>query len=390
MGSNDYRHLGERVDRDQAMPEEQARAGIHLGRSGRMSRMASSETELEPAGYAELLSELKARVHATQFRAARAANTEVLRLYWSIGQDLVDRRAREGWGAKILDRLGADLQRAFPEQRGWSTRNLKYMRAMAEAWPDASTFGQQAVAQLPWGHVTVLLSRLRTREERDWYAERAAAEGWSRAVLEHHLKMDLRRALGAAPFNFAAALEQPDSDLAQQLVKDPYVFEHLSLVQRRTERDVEQTLMDRLQDTMLELGRGLAFVGRQVRLSVPDDATDEVDEFYVDMLFFHVEQLRYVVVELKIGKFEPAHLGQLGTYVAIVDDQYRRPEIHAATVGILLCTGKSSPTVRYALASTNAPIAVADYQGLPADARGVLPSAAELEAVIEDELDHRA
>ncbi|WP_435738495.1 PDDEXK nuclease domain-containing protein [Cellulosimicrobium sp. PMB13] len=209
-------------------------------------------------------------------------------------------------------------------------------------------------------------------------------------MLEHHLTMNLRRALGAAPSNFAAALDRPDSDLAQQLVKDPYVFEDLGLVERRAERDVEQALMDRLQDTMLELGRGMAFVGRQVRLSVPDDASDRVDELYVDLLFFHIEQLRYVIVELKIGTFEPSHLGQLGTYVAIVDDQYRRPEIHAPTVGILLCTGKSGPTVRYALASTNAPVAVADYKGLPEEARGVLPSAAELEAVIEDELDHRA
>jgi hypothetical protein len=162
------------------------------------------------------------------------------------------------------------------------------------------------------------------------------------------------------------------------------VFEHLGLIERLAERDVEQALMDRLQDTMLELGRGMAFVGRQVRLSVPD-ASGQVEEFYVDLLFFHVLQLRYVVVELKVGKFEPGHVGQLGTYVAIVDDQMRQPEIHAPTVGILLVTGKAGATVRYALAGTRVPIAVADYQGLPADARGALPSAAELEAVIEDE-----
>ncbi len=146
------------------------------------------------------------------------------------------------------------------------------------------------------------------------------------------------------------------------------MFEHLAMVERVAERDVEQALMDRLQDTMLELGRGMAFVGRQVRLTVPDDASDRVDEFYVDLLFFHVEQLRYVVVELKIGQFEPAHAGQLGTYVAIFDDQFRRPEIHAPTIGILLCTGKTGPTVRYALAGTRVPIAVADYQGLPEEA----------------------
>ncbi|WP_278236923.1 PDDEXK nuclease domain-containing protein [Isoptericola sp. AK164] len=285
--------------------------------------------------------------------------------------------------------MAGDLQREFPDQRGWSRSNLLYMRRAAETWPTEEEFVQQPVGRLPWGHVTVLLDRLKTREERDWYAERAVEDGWSRALLEHQIKADLRGAIGAAPTNFTDALEAPDSELAQQLVRDPYVFEHLAMVERVAERDVEQALMDRLQDTMLELGRGMAFVGRQVRLSVPDDASDRVDEFYVDLLFFHVEQLRYVVVELKIGPFEPAHVGQLGTYIAIVDDQIRRPEIHAPTIGILLCTGKSGPTVRYALASTSAPVAVADYQGLPADARGVLPSAAELEAVIEDELDHR-
>ncbi|WP_051028418.1 PDDEXK nuclease domain-containing protein [Cellulosimicrobium cellulans] len=352
--------------------------------------MTSSGGGLEPVGYAELLAELKARVRATQFRAARAANTEVLRLYWSVGRDILDRQRAAGWGSKVVTSLAADLQREFPDQRGWSRSNLLYMRRAAEAWRTEDEFVQQPVGRLPWGHVTVLLDRLTTREERDWYAARAAEYGWSRAVLEHQIKADLRRAVGAAPTNFTEALEAPDSELAQQLVKDPYVFEHLAMVERVAERDVEQALMDRLQDTMLELGRGMAFVGRQVRLTVPDDASDRVDEFYVDLLFFHVEQLRYVVVELKIGPFEPAHVGQLGTYVAIVDDQFRRPEIHAPTIGILLCTGKTGPTVRYALAGTRVPIAVADYQGLPEEARGVLPSAAELEAVIEDELDHRA
>ncbi|WP_277212176.1 PDDEXK nuclease domain-containing protein [Isoptericola croceus] len=351
--------------------------------------MTSPGNELEPVGYAELLADLKARVRATRFRAARAANTEVLRLYWSVGHDILERQRTAGWGSKVVTSLAANLQREFPDQRGWSRSNLLYMRRAAETWPTEEEFVHHVGGRLPWRHVTVLLDRLKSREERDWYAARAVEDGWSRAVLEHQIKADLRGAIGAAPTNFTAALEAPDSEMAQQLVKDPYVFEHLAMVERVAERDVEQALMDRLQDTMLELGRSMAFVGRQVRLSVPDDASDRVDEFFVDLLFFHVEQLRYVVVELKIGSFEPGHVGQLGTYVAIVDDQFRRPEIHAPTIGILLCTGKSGPTVRYALASTSAPVAVADYQGLPADARGVLPSAAELEAVIEDELDHR-
>lgn len=352
--------------------------------------MAPRAHDLEIDGYADLLADLKQRVRTTQLRAARAANTEVLRLYWSIGRDILERQRTSGWGSKVVDRLAADLQREFPEQRGWSRRNLLYMRQTAEVWPTEAAFVQQAVARLPWGHVTVLLSRLKTLEDRDWYAARAADEGWSRGVLEHQIKVNLRSAIGAAPSNFTQALEAPDSDLAQQLVKDPYVFEHLGLVKTINERNVEQALMDRLQDTMLEFGRGMAFVGRQVRLTVPDDRSSAVDEFYVDLMFFSTEQLRYVVVELKVGDFEPSHLGQLGTYVAIVDDQYRRPEIHAPTVGILLCTGKSGPTVKYALAATSStPLAVADYYGLPDEARATLPSADELEAVVEDELESR-
>jgi len=340
--------------------------------------------EVEVDGYADLLADLKARVRSTQVRAARAANTEVLRLYWSIGRDVLERQQNAGWGSKVVDRLAADLQREFPDQRGWSRSNLLYMRRAAEVWPTEDEFVPQAVGQLPWGHVRVLLDRLKTRDDRDWYAARAAEEGWSRGVLEHQIKVNVRAAIGAAPSNFSRALDAPDSDLAQQLVKDPYVFEHLALVERVDERNVEQALMDRLQDTLLEFGRGMAFVGRQVRLTVPDDQSAAVDEFYVDLLFFSTEQLRYVVVELKVGNFEPAHLGQLGTYVAIVDDLYRRPQ-HAPTVGILLCTGKSGPTVKYALAATSStPLAVADYYGLPDDARAALPSAAELEAVVED------
>lgn len=351
--------------------------------------MTSKEIEAAPAGYAELLAELKTRVRATQFRAARAVNTEVLRLYWSIGREILDRQQAAGWGSKIVARLAADLQREFPDQRGWSRRNLLYMRRVAEVWSSEAEFVQHAAARLPWTHIHVLLDRLDTREERDWYAAAAAEHGWTRGLLELQIRSGLRTALGAAPTNFTAALDSPDSDLAQQMVKDPYVFEHLALVKSLAERDVEQALMDRLQATLLEFGRGMAFVGRQVRLSVPDDNSDRVSEFYVDLLLFHVEQLRYVVIELKVGSFEPAHLGQLGAYVAIVDDQYRKPEIHAPTVGILLCTGKAGPVVRYSLASTAAPVAVADYLGLPDDARAALPSTAELQAIVDAELEER-
>lgn len=335
-----------------------------------------------PDGYAEWLADVKRRVRATQFRAARAANTEVLRLYWSIGRDILVRQRDAGWGGKIVQQVCRDLAEEFPGQRGWSRSNLLYMRRMADAWPDESEFVQQPVGRLPWGHVTVLLDGLVSREERDWYASRAVEEGWSRNVLRHFIKVNLHRQLGAAPTNFPSALESPDSELAQQLVKDPYIFEHLAYGGRATERDVEQALMERLQETLLELGRGMAFVGRQYPLKVTDENGD-TDEFSVDLLFFHIPQGRYVVAELKIDRFRPAYAGQLGTYVAIVDAQLRDPKRHAPTIGLLLCTGRNESTVRFALASTNAPLAVADYEGLPAEARAALPSTEELQAVID-------
>jgi len=337
-----------------------------------------------PEGYAGWLDELKARVRATQFRAVRAANAEVIMLYWSIGRDILDRQERLGWGAQVVRRVADDLRSEFPDQSGWSPRNLHYMRALARAWGDAPDFVPQVVAQMPWGHVRTLLDKLDTLEDRQWYATRAVEDGWSRAVLAHQIETGFKARLGAAPSNFAQRLDSPDSDLAQAMVKDPYVFQHVALTTPLMEHDLEEALTNRLQDTLMELGRGITFVGRQVRFTV-----DGVDR-YVDLLFFHAEQLRYIVMELKVTEFEPDYIGQLGTYVAIVDDLLRRPGIHAPTVGILLCTGKRAATVRYALASTTAPIAVARWQGLPEDARAALPRAEELEAVVQDELARHA
>lgn len=334
----------------------------------------------EPTGYREFIADLKQRVRTTQFRAVRAANTEVLHLYWSVGRDILDRQKNEGWGAKVVDQISADMQREFAGQRGWSTRSLKYMRKLADAWPTETEFVQQAAAQLPWGHLMVLLDKLATREDKEWYAARAVENGWSRASLEFEIKMDLKSRLGSAPSNFSTTLEAADSDLAQQVVKDSYVFEHLDPGKQIAERDREQALMDRIQATLLELGRGMAFVGRQFRIEVGGD------EFFVDLLFFHVTQLRYVVVELKVGKFQPAHMGQIGTYVAMIDGEVRDPEVHARTVGILLCTERNGATLDYALASTASPVAVALYEGLTPNERAELPDPAELEAVIGEEI----
>lgn len=333
----------------------------------------------EPAGYGEFIADLKQRVRTTQFRAMRAANTEVMRLYWSVGRDILDRQKNEGWGAKVVDQISADMRREFPGQQGWSRRSLLYMRKVAEAWPTESEFVQQPVAQLPWGHVTILLAKLDTRQERDWYAARAVEDGWSRSTLEFEIKMDLKSRLGSAPSNFSTTLEAADSDLAQQVVKDSYVFEHLDPGKQIAERDRERALMERIEQTLMEFGRGLAFVGRQVRFDVGGD------EFFIDLVLFHVEQFRYVVIELKTGKFSPSHMGQLGMYVQLVETRLRKPG-HTKTVGVLLCTERNEETVSLSLASAASPVAVALYDGLSPEEQAALPNPGELEAVIEEEL----
>jgi len=338
-----------------------------------------------PVGYVELLADIKQRIRSAQVRAARAANTELLRLYWSVGYDILTRQEHEGWGAGVVRRLSTDLSREFPGQSGWSRSNLLYMRRVAQVWATEEEFVQHGAGQLPWGHIMVLLDRLKTREDRDWYAARALDEGWKRSVLEHFIKVRLKDQLGAAPTNFATALDSPDSELAQQLVKDPYVFEHLAYLERVDERGVEQALMDRLQDTLTEFGRGMAFVGRQVRFAVTD-RKGRTDELVPDLLLYHIPQSRYVVVELKVDDFTPGYLGQLAAYVGVVDAELRDPNRQAPTIGVLLCTGKNEAVVRYTLANMSAALGVADYEGLPADARGAVPPAQELEAVVADEL----
>lgn len=335
-----------------------------------------------PEGYEEWLADVAARVKATQLRIARASNQEIVQLYWSIGEDILDRRQRLGWGSKVIDRLSADLQFQFPGRRGFSPTNLDYMRRMVLGWPKDS-ISQQLAGELPWGHVMALLDKTHDADELTWYARRAVTEGWSRAVLAFQVSSDLRGRLGTAPSNFETALAPLDSDLAQAITKDPYIFDIAALTSRMTEHDLEQALIDRLEHTLLDLRRGMTLVGRQVRLTV-----DGVDR-WLDLLMFHVEQLRYVVIELKVVDFEPGQMGQLSTYVAMVDGMIRNQAIHAPTIGLLLCTGKRESTVPYALAGTAAPVAVAQWQGLPDDARAALPSVEELEAVVHDELMHQ-
>ena len=334
---------------------------------------------LPPDGYADWLADLKSRIHTAQQRATLAVNRELVLLYWQIGQDILARQAEQGWGAKVIERLAQDLRAAFPEMKGFSPRNLKYMRAFAEAWPDAE-FVQQAAAQLPWGHNLVLLDRLNTPEERRWYAAKAIEHNWSRNVLNIQIETRLLERSGTAVTNFAASLPKPQSDLALESLKDPYRFDFLGLTDEAQEREIENALVKHVTEFLLELGAGFAFVGRQVLLDVGGD------EFFIDLLFYHLKLRCYVVIELKGGKFKPEHLGQLSFYLTAVDAQIKHPQ-DAPTIGLLLCKSKNKVVAEYALRDNTRPIGVAEYQlveSLPPELQTSLPSIEQIERELGD------
>lgn len=327
-----------------------------------------------PDGYADWLADLKRRIHAAQQRAALAVNHELLLLYWNIGRDILARQADQGWGAKVIERLAHDLRTAFPEMKGFSRANLMYMRAFAAAWPDAEIV-QQAVGRLPWGHNLVLLTRLKDPQQRLAYAESAIAHGWSRNVLNIHIETRLLEREGKAVTNFEASLPKPQSDLARESLKDPYRLDFLGLGREAGEREIENALVKHVTEFLLELGAGFAFVGRQVLLDVGGD------EFFIDLLFYHLKLRCYVVIELKGGKFKPEHLGQLSFYLTAVDAQVKHPQ-DAPTIGLLLCKSKNKVVAEYALRDNTRPIGVAEYQlveSLPAELQTSLPSIEQIE-----------
>ena len=333
-----------------------------------------------PADYATLLGEIKERIRTERVRVVLAANEVMVLLYWDIGKAILARQEREGWGARTIDRLSHDLREAFPDMRGFSPRNLKYMRAFAAAWPEREIV-QRTVAQIPWRSNLALLHKLDTPETRLWYARKVIEQGWSREILELQIRARLYERQGSAVTNFTRTLPPSDSDLATQAFKDPYLFDFLGTAEPRTERELEQRLVDHIQRFLLEMGAGFAFVGRQVLIEVGDS------DFRVDLLFYHIKLRRYVVVELKAVPFSPAFVGQMNLYLSAVDDLMRHPD-DAPTIGLLLCKGKDRMVVEYALRDLAKPLGVADWETrlvevLPDDLKGTLPTIEEIEAELK-------
>ena len=331
-----------------------------------------------PEDYYDFLRELKRRILQAQVRAVISVNRELVLLYWQIGRDILNRQQQRGWGAKVIDNIAGDLQKAFPEMKGFSPRNLKYMRSFAEAYPDEQ-FVQQVVAQIPWGHNLRILDAVKVPVEREWYIRQTIEQGWSRNMLVHQIESALYRRQGKADTNFSRTLPNPQSELAQQLLKDPYNFDFISLGREAQERELEKALIDRIRDFLLELGVGFAFVGSQYHLEV------EGEDFYIDLLFYHLRLRCFVVIDLKVEAFKPEFSGKMSFYVSAVDDLLKHRD-DMPTIGIILCKNKKQKIVEYALRDMNKPIGVSTYQlreALPERLQGSLPTVEQLEAELE-------
>jgi predicted nuclease of restriction endonuclease-like (RecB) superfamily len=326
--------------------------------------------------YDRFVEAIKHRIRTAQIKAALAANAELVLHYWEIGRDILASQKREGWGAKVIDRLARDLQREFPKLSGYSARNLKYMRAFAAAWPSREIV-QQLAAQIPWGQNCVLIDRLKDAETRAFYIRKTVENGWSRSVLIHQIDTNLHKRLGKAPSNFALTLPAPQSDLAREILKDPYIFKPAPLDESATERALEKALLDRLRDFLIEMGAGFAFVGNQYRLEV------DGDEFFLDLLFYHTRLHCYIVIDLKVVDFQPEFAGKMSFYQAAVDNLVKTPQ-DAPTIGIILCKGKNHTVVEYTLRDAKSPIGVAEYRLLPPRLKAKLPEAKELKKLVAE------
>ena len=334
-----------------------------------------------PADYTAWLADLKSRISTAQLRATLAVNAELIQLYWEIGQGIWEKQQQHGWGAKVIETLAHDLRLAFPTMKGFSPTNLKYMRRFAEACP-TKAFGQQAADQLPWFHIVVLLTQLSATDEREWYAAKAIEHGWSRNVLSMQIDTKARQRTGQAVTNFTARLPAIQSDFAQQALKDPYLFDFLGLSDEAHERDIEQGLMQHITRFLLELGTGFAFVGRQVHLEVAGD------DFFIDLLFYHLKLRCYIVIELKAVDFIPEHAGKLSFYLTAVDRQVKEEQDNP-TIGLLLCRKQNRVIAEYVLSAISQPIGVAEYQltqAIPPEFQGSLPTVEQLEAELQENL----
>jgi len=332
--------------------------------------------------YKSFFNELKTRIRSARLKAALAVNREVIELYWHIGKQIIEKQKLTNWGDKLIETLSHDLRHSFPETKGFSLTGLKRMRMFAEHYPDFA-IGPQTVAQLPWGHLSILIQRVKSETSRTWYAEQAVTQGWSRLALESAIKDNLyqRQAISSSKTsNYLTQLPSPQSILAQELLKHPYNLDFLGLHDEAYEREIEHASTEHITKFLLELGKGFAFVGRQIPIGLEDSG------YFIDMLFYHLKLHAYVVVEFKATKFKPEHTGQLNFYLNLVDDFYKMPE-DKPSIGLLLCKSRNKFEAEYALKGIQKPIGISEYQltkAIPENLKSNLPSIEEIETELNN------
>ena len=336
----------------------------------------------DSSDYKALISSVKERIQKSQIKASVSVNKELINLYWDMAKQIVYAQKKAKWGDGFLQKMSDDLHASFPNMQGFSLRNLKYIRQWYNFWKDDS-IGQQVVAQLdniPWGHHLVILSKTQNRKEALFYVQKTMENNWSRAVLMHQIEGQLYKRSGKAITNFKEKLPKPQSDLALQIIKDPYKFDFLAIQDKYNEQELENSLVEQIAKFLLELGTGFSFVGRQYKVSVDNE------DYYIDLLFYHTRLHCYVVVELKTVKFKPEFAGKLNFYISAVDDLIKT-KADNPTIGILICTSKNRTTVEYALRNVKTPIGVSNYEivnALPAKFKSSLPSIEDIEIELKD------
>lgn len=335
--------------------------------------------------YKSWLAALKDKVRQSQVKAVIAVNQALLEFYWDLGADIVKKQKDTAWGGAFLKTLSHDLMAEFPEMKGFSKRNLELIRQWYLFWSEEKAIAKQAVSQMkliPWGHNLAIIAKCKDHDEAIYYVNNTINHGWSRSVLTHQIESDLWRREGRAISNFSAALPAPQSDLAHQSLKDPYVFDFLELSKEHNERELEQGLIKHITNFLLELGAGFAYIGRQVQLQVGEN------NYFLDLLFYHTRLHCYVVVELKTGDFEPEHAGKMNFYIKAVDEQLRR-DTDQSTIGLLLCKSHDRLVAEYALSDIHKPIGVSEYQitqSLPEELKSSLPTVEEIEAELGNQI----
>lgn len=333
--------------------------------------------------YIEFLSELKSKIRTSQQRAILSVNRELIILYWDIGNSILMNQEKQGWGAKVIEQLSEDLRKEFPEMKGFSERNLKYMRKFADTYRDFQ-FVQELIAQIPWYHNITLMEKVKDENKRKWYIEKTIENGWSRNVLVHQIEyQQYERTENKKVTNFENTLPKVQSELAMQALKDPYIFDFLSIGKEALEREIEKELIKHISSFLLELGAGFAFVGNQYHLEIADK------DFYLDLLFYHIKLKCYVVIDLKTGEFKPEYAGKMNFYLSAVDDILKSDEDNPS-IGIILCKEKNNIFAEYTLRDMNKPMGIAEYRYgdiIPEDLQTKLPSIEELEKKLREEFE---